>query len=209
MSPELTEKTKFLDKNMNLPTPLFVLQSVVSQCTACPALVESRKQTVFGEGNPDAEIMFVGESPGRHEDDQGRPFVGEAGKLLDGIIRACGWNRIDVYICNTINCRPPNNRTPTSEEISNCRGFLDKQIELVNPDYIILLGSVATQSILGTPVSQARGRMHMYNGRHVVATWHPASILYKQTESEVLDRKREVWNDMKIFLEFRKNALIS
>lgn len=203
---QASEDANFLRKKANPATSLCVLDEQVRTCAACPALVKSRTKTVFGEGNPNASVMFIGEGPGRNEDEQGRPFVGEAGKLLDGIIQACGWKRSEVYIANTVKCRPPNNRVPTQEEAANCRGFIDRQIEIINPDYIVMLGSTATQNLLGMPVSQARGSWHAYKGIPVIATWHPASILYKQSDAEMLQAKREVWSDMKLLLEKWKNS---
>ena len=205
--PDLVDVLQACLRRFSHKTNLAVLRNEVAACTSCPSLVACRSKTVFGEGNPHSEVMFIGEGPGRTEDEQGRPFVGEAGRLLTAIINACGWKRSQVYITNVVMCRPPNNRVPTAQEVANCRPFVDGQIRVVDPDFLVLLGSTATQALLGMPVSEARGRLHVYDGRNVVATWHPASVLYKETDAAILQAKREIWEDMKILLEFRKKDL--
>ena len=115
------------------------MRDEVSECVRCPQLCYSRNQSVFGDGNPMARVMFIGEAPGRDEDKEGKPFVGRSGKLLNNILKACGWKREDVYIANVAKCRPPNNRVPDPEEIDNCSGYLKKQIEVINPEYIVCL----------------------------------------------------------------------
>ena len=137
------------------------LAGVVSKCQRCTELAERRKQTVFGVGNPDARVMFIGEAPGADEDQQGEPFVGAAGQLLNKIIEACGWKREDIYICNILRCRPPGNRNPRPQEAANCREFLDAQIQIVQPEYIVCWGTVAAQNLLNEtrPVGQLRGAM--------------------------------------------------
>ncbi len=129
---------------------LRILASRVAQCTRCAELSETRTQTVFGVGNPEAKLMFLGEAPGADEDRQGEPFVGAAGQLLNRILEACKLNRSDVYICNILRCLPPGNRTPAPEEAANCREYLDGQIEVIDPDYIVCLGSVAAKNLLGS-----------------------------------------------------------
>jgi len=174
---------------------LTVLQEEVSKCVKCTALKNTRTQTVFGIGNPNADLLFLGEAPGREEDKQGVPFVGRAGELLDNIIKACEWSREDVYICNIIKCRPPENRNPYEQEAKNCRSFLDQQIELVKPKIIVCLGKVAINYLLGKdmtiPVGVSRGSWHKYNGIKVRSTYHPAYLLRNP------DAKKDTWEDMK------------
>jgi uracil-DNA glycosylase family 4 len=167
------------------------LEAVAKQCTQC-RLHRGRTHVVFGVGNPHAELMFVGEAPGRDEDLQGEPFVGRAGQLLTRIIEAIGMKRRDVYIANVIKCRPPNNRNPEEDEISRCEPYLIRQIALVKPQLIVALGTFAAQTLLKTklPISQLRGRFHTYQGVRVMPTFHPAFLLRNP------ERKRAVWEDM-------------
>ncbi len=167
------------------------LDTVAQQCTDC-RLHRGRTHVVFGVGNPHAELMFVGEAPGRDEDLQGEPFVGRAGQLLTRIIEAIGLKRQDVYIANVIKCRPPNNRNPEADEISRCEPYLIRQIALVKPRLIVALGTFAAQTLLQTrlPISQLRGRFHTYQGVRLMPTFHPAFLLRNP------DRKRAVWEDM-------------
>jgi DNA polymerase len=167
------------------------LEAAAKQCTQC-RLHQGRTHVVFGVGNPQAELMFVGEAPGRDEDLQGEPFVGRAGQLLTRIIEAIGMKRPDVYIANVIKCRPPNNRNPAEDEIARCEPYLIRQIELVQPRLIVALGTFAAQSLLKTrlPISQLRGRFHTYQGVRVMPTFHPAFLLRNP------ERKRAVWEDM-------------
>jgi len=167
------------------------LETVAQQCTAC-RLHRGRTQVVFGVGNAQAELMFVGEAPGRDEDLQGEAFVGRAGQLLTRIIEAIGMKRQDVYITNVIKCRPPNNRNPEADEISRCEPYLIRQIALVKPRLIVALGTFAAQTLLKTklPISQLRGRFHTYQGVRVMPTFHPAFLLRNP------ERKRAVWEDM-------------
>ena len=139
--------------------------------------------------------LFIGEAPGREEDKQGKPFVGKAGQLLDNILKACKWERQDVFIANVIKCRPPQNRVPKPEEIANCSGFLEKQIEVVNPEYIVCLGSVASNAIVGIPVSQARGKWFNYKHHKVICTYHPAYLLRNK------EAKKLVWDDLSLLLQ--------
>jgi len=163
----------------------------VTQCTQC-RLHRGRTHVVFGVGNPRADLMFVGEAPGREEDLQGEPFVGRAGQLLTRIIEAIGLTRRDVYIANVIKCRPPNNRNPQEDEIARCEPYLVRQIELIKPKLIVALGTFAAQPFLQTnlPISQLRGRFHDYHGVRVMPTFHPAFLLRNP------ERKRAVWEDM-------------
>jgi uracil-DNA glycosylase family 4 len=177
---------------------LKVLAQEVSQCTRCAALASTRTQTVFGSGEPGVEICFIGEAPGADEDAQGLPFVGAAGQLLTKIILACGFKREEVYICNTLKCRPPGNRTPLPDESANCRGFLQRQLELVNPKFIVALGASAATGLLNTTqaLGKLRGRFHDYQGIPVVVTYHPAYLLPHRNPA----KKADVWEDMKMLL---------
>lgn len=175
---------------------LAIVQREVAKCTRCDVLAATRTQTVFGVGNPEARLCFLGEAPGADEDRQGEPFVGRAGQLLTRIIEACTLKREDVYILNVLKCRPPDNRNPTREEATNCRGFLDRQLEIIKPEYICCLGSVAAQALLDTtaPIGRLRGKFHDYEGIPVLCTYHPAYLLRNPSA------KRQVWDDMKILM---------
>jgi uracil-DNA glycosylase family 4 len=177
----------------------------VRVCTKCPHLASSRTQTVFGVGNPDAEIMFVGEAPGADEDAQGEPFVGKAGQLLTRIIQTMGFARGDVYIANILKCRPDmpagsfGNRPPTPVEMETCRSYLIEQIEIIQPKVLVALGAAAVEGLLGTrgTMRDLRGRWHSYQGTPLMITYHPAYLLRNQAPSE----KRKVWEDMLLVLE--------
>jgi uracil-DNA glycosylase family 4 len=175
---------------------LAMLAQEITTCNRCPELFSTRTQTVFGVGPIDPEVCFVGEAPGADEDAKGEPFVGRAGQLLDRIIAACGFRREEVYICNTIKCRPPNNRTPSPDERGNCRSYFDQQIALVNPRYIVCLGATAAQSVLGTTlgINKLRGSMHRFGDIPVLCTFHPAYLLRDES------KKKECWDDMKMLL---------
>lgn len=176
---------------------LQILSDEVKNCFECPDLVSNRTQTVFGVGNPDPRLCFMGEAPGAEEDVQGEPFVGAAGKLLTRIIEACKMSRDEVYILNTIKCRPPNNRNPADEECANCRSFLDAQLKILQPEFICCLGGIAAKHLLDTPLSvgRLRGKLHRYGNANVVVTYHPAYLLRNP------DAKRQVWNDMKFLMK--------
>ena len=177
----------------------------VRGCTKCPHLACSRTQTVFGVGNPDAELMFIGEAPGADEDRQGEPFVGRAGQLLTRIIETMGFAREEVYIANILKCRPDTaagsfgNRPPTQVEMQTCRPYLIEQIEIIQPKVLVALGAVAVEGLLGTrgTMRELRGRWHSYNGTPLMITYHPAYLLRNQAPSE----KRKVWEDMLQVLE--------
>jgi DNA polymerase len=166
-------------------------------CSLC-GLANGRKNVVFGVGAQDARLMFIGEAPGRDEDLQGQPFVGAAGQLLDKIIVAMGLARSDVYIANTVKCRPPQNRNPEPEELAACRPFLLHQVRLVAPEVIVLLGRVAMQAVLETDVAlgRMRGKFHDWNGIPVRCTYHPAYLLRKPED------KGKAWEDMQAVMEF-------
>ena len=176
---------------------LTVLQNEVAGCEACPELVANRSQTVFGIGTATPRLCFLGEGPGADEDRSGEPFVGAAGQLLNKIIGACKMKREDVYILNTVKCRPPGNRNPSEIELSNCWGFAQRQLEILQPEFICCLGSVAARTILQTKMSvgKMRGQFFSYRGSRVVVTYHPAYLLRNP------DAKRKVWDDMKMLLK--------
>jgi uracil-DNA glycosylase family 4 len=162
-------------------------------CTRCKLHTLGRRQVVFGVGNPNADLMFVGEAPGADEDIQGEPFVGRAGQLLTKIIEAIGMARSDVYIANLIKCRPPQNRNPEPDEVDQCEPFLFRQIETIKPKVIVALGKFAAQSLLKTtdPITRIRGREYKYRDAILMPTYHPAYLLRNPSS------KREVWEDMK------------
>jgi DNA polymerase len=170
----------------------------LGECTRCP-LGEGRNQIVFGDGNPDAALMFIGEGPGKEEDRQGLPFVGRAGELLTQMIeRGLEIPRSEVYICNIVKCRPPNNRTPRPDEVSTCKPFLDGQIEAVKPRTIVALGRPATSLLLGRDIaiSRVRGTWHEYRGIPLMPTFHPAFLLRQYTNQN----RTAVWEDLKAAL---------
>ncbi len=175
---------------------LTALAARVSQCTRCHELATTRKQTVFGVGNPNARVMFIGEAPGADEDEQGEPFVGRAGQLLTKIIIACGWTREVLYICNILRCRPPNNRPPAPEEAHNCREYLNGQIAIVDPEYIVCWGSTAAQNLLASEetIGKLRGRFYTHGRAKVLCTYHPSYLLRNP------EAKKPVWEDMKILM---------
>ena len=172
------------------------IRSDLGECQRC-RLARERNKIVFGDGNPGAKLVFVGEGPGFKEDQQGKPFVGAAGELLTRIIQAINLTRNRVYICNVIKCRPPENRNPRPDEIDTCLPFLERQIEAIRPDYICALGTFAAQTLLNTtvPISRLRGRFHNYKGIKVLPTYHPAYLLRNP------EKKRDVWEDMKMLMK--------
>jgi DNA polymerase len=173
------------------PETLEDIRADLGDCTRCP-LSQTRTHIVFGEGAPDARLMFIGEGPGGEEDRCGRPFVGAAGQLLTKIITAMNLSRETVYIANIVKCRPPGNRTPEPGEVKACLPFLKRQLAAVEPQVICALGSVAARTLLGTetPISRLRGRFHEFLGVPVMPTFHPAFLLRNP------ERKRDVWNDV-------------
>jgi len=162
-----------------MPTELERLAAEAATCTRCP-LHETRTQVVFGEGSPTAELMFVGEAPGYHEDRQGRPFVGPSGQLLNRLLGGIGLRREDVYICNVLKSRPPRNRDPQPEEIAACRYWLDAQVRLVDPKVVVTLGNFAAKTLLDTTtgITRLRGRTYPFQGRVLLPTFHPAAALH-------------------------------
>ena len=177
------------------PPTMSEVRGELGECTRCK-LHRHRTQIVFGVGNPKARLVFVGEAPGADEDAQGEPFVGRAGQLLTKIIHAMGMQREDVYICNIIKCRPPNNRTPESDEILACQPFLLKQLQAIGPQFICALGGPATQTLLRTkePISRLRGKFYDFHGIPLLPTYHTAFLLRNPHE------KKTVWEDMKFLL---------
>ena len=172
------------------------IREEIGDCTRCK-LHEGRTNLVFGEGSPKAKLVFVGEGPGRDEDQQGRPFVGRAGKLLTKIIEAMGLTREQVYICNVVKCRPPQNRTPEPDEMSTCEQFLFKQIRFIKPEVIACLGATAAQSMLKTKKSlgSLRGRFHSYGSSKLMVTYHPAALLRNA------GFRKPLWDDMQVVMK--------
>lgn len=170
---------------------LAALAGTAAGCTRC-RLSEGRNKVVFGSGNPDADLMLIGEGPGAEEDRQGLPFVGPAGELLTRIIQAIEMRREDVYIANVVKCRPPGNRDPEPDEAAACRGYLERQIELVRPRIIVALGRVAAQALLGndSPIGRMRGQWYQVKGVPTMVTYHPAALLRNSA------LKRPTWEDM-------------
>ncbi len=175
---------------------LAAIRADIGDCTRCKLHRMGRRQVVFGVGNPDAELMFVGEAPGADEDLLGIPFVGRAGQLLTKMIEAMGYARDDVYIANVIKCRPPENRNPDPDEVETCEPFLFQQIAAIRPKVIVALGSFAAKTLLRTqsPISRLRGRVYEYQGAKLVPTFHPSYLL------RTPGQKREAWEDLKLAL---------
>jgi uracil-DNA glycosylase family 4 len=168
-----------------------MLQAEVANCTKC-ALCATRTRTVFGSGNKQADWMLVGEAPGQQEDEQGLPFVGNAGLLLTEMLRAIGLNREEVYITNILKCRPPNNRDPDADEAESCNNYLQRQQKLIQPKIILAIGRIAAQTLLKTdePLARLRGKVHTFNNTPVVVVYHPAYLLRSLAE------KRKAWQDL-------------
>ena len=184
----------------NLPDDLDAMREIVRNCRSC-RLCQSRQNTVFGEGNPHAQLMFIGEGPGADEDASGRPFVGAAGQLLDKMITAMQFARQEVYIANIVKCRPPHNRNPEPDEAASCIGYLKKQIDLIKPECIVLLGAVASKFLLEKRegVNKLRGNWMEYNGIPLMVTFHPSYLLRNP------DAKRDAWSDLqKVMAKFGK-----
>src|SRR5215813_6593648 len=176
--------------------PLADVRAELGNCTRCK-LHPTRKNIVFGVGNPDAELVFIGEAPGANEDIQGEPFVGDAGQLLTRMIEAMGYRRDEVYIANILKCRPPGNRNPEPDEIESCEPFLKKQLAALRPRVIVALGKFAAQWLTGKPdaaISALRGKWHRYEGIPVMPTYHPAYLL------RTPGQKRAVWEDLQLVM---------
>ncbi len=177
------------------------LRREIGDCDRC-RLSEGRKNIVFGEGNPDARLMFIGEAPGREEDIQARPFVGDAGKLLTRLIEKMGLSREEVYIGNIVKCRPPQNRDPEEDEMATCSVFIDRQIRIISPKIIVSLGRISSQTLMSTkvPISKLRGRFFEYKDIPVMPTFHPAYLLRNPKD------KWLVWEDVQKVMERLKES---
>jgi DNA polymerase len=180
---------------------LKALREEIGDCRRCK-LSQGRRNIVFGEGSHDAVLMFIGEAPGREEDIQARPFVGDAGKLLTRLIEKMGFRREDVYIGNIVKCRPPLNRDPEEDEIGTCLQFIRRQVEIIAPRVIVSLGRISAQTLIGTktPITRLRGRFYEYNGVPLMATFHPAYLLRNPKE------KWAVWEDARKVMERLKEV---
>jgi uracil-DNA glycosylase family 4 len=187
-----TAKPSFFKPSITISGSLDEIRATLGDCTRCKLSTE-RKNIVYGVGNPKADLVIVGEAPGRDEDLQGEPFVGAAGQLLTDILLAIGLSRADVYICNVIKCRPPNNRPPEEDEIETCSPFVQAQIAAIQPKLICTLGKFATQTLLGVnrSITSMRGNFQDYKGIPLMPTFHPAYLLRNP------DAKKDVWEDMK------------
>ena len=176
---------------------LRVIREDLGDCTRCRLHQQGRKQIVFGVGNPKADLMFIGEAPGADEDQQGEPFVGRAGQLLNNMIKAMGLQRGDVYIANIIKCRPPGNRTPERDECDTCSPFLMRQIAVIRPKVIVALGAIAAKTLLAinAPMAELRGRWYDFRGTKMAVTYHPAFLLRDPRQ------KKEAWKDLQIVMK--------
>lgn len=186
------------------PDTLERIGKELGDCQRCK-LSATRKNLVFGVGNPHARLVFVGEGPGGDEDLQGEPFVGEAGRMLNRIITAMGLTREEVYICNVIKCRPPGNRDPQGDEIAACSPFMLRQVKAIGPEVIVALGKFAAQTLLGTkePITRLRGRFHDFHGIPLMPTFHPSYLLHRQGEGDK-SSFWQVWDDMTQVLRLLK-----
>lgn len=188
-----------------------ILMREVLPCQLCPHLAQSRKQVVFGHGNLNADLMFIGEAPGVEEDEQGQPFVGKAGQLLNRMIKAMGLNREDVYIANILKCRPDTpgqafgNRKPTPEEMERCKPYLLRQVEIIRPKVIVALGATALQGLFGDPnesITRSRGKWRSFRDIPLMPTYHPSYLLHKESiPDQAIIEKRKVWEDMLSVME--------
>ena len=199
------EKTGRVQKEIKIKTQnrkpdLSNICDDMADCQLCN-LGKTRKNLVFGDGNPQAKIVFVGEAPGADEDEQGLPFVGRAGQLLTKIIEAMGLTRKEVFICNILKCRPPQNRNPLPEEIAACEPFLKQQLKVISPQIICALGTFAAKTLLKTdvPISVLRGRFHHYEGIKLMPTYHPAYLLRNPAA------KKTVWEDVQLIMKELQN----
>jgi len=176
---------------------LRLIREDIGDCTRCKLHLQGRKQIVFGVGNPNADLMFIGEAPGADEDIKGEPFVGRAGQLLTNMIKAMGLQREDVYIANIIKCRPPGNRTPERDECDTCAPFLMRQIDAVRPKVIVALGAIAAKTLLAVsaPMSELRGRWFDFRGTKLAVTYHPAFLLRDPRQ------KKETWKDLQMVMK--------
>jgi DNA polymerase len=192
VSSAVGKEPQSIETHAALEETLDTIRTDLGDCRRC-GLAVSRTELVYGVGNPNARLVLVGEAPGREEDAKGEPFVGEAGRLLDKILLAMGMQREEVYICNVLKCRPPNNRDPQPEEVATCEAFLIRQVAAIRPQVIVGLGRFAVHCLLKTraPISRLRGEWQNYQGIPMMPTYHPAYLLRNP------DGKRDVWEDMK------------
>lgn len=198
MSPPAVEETDQPAPSEDPAAALAIVAQEVAACTRCAELASSRTQTVFGVGNPSARLVFLGEAPGADEDRQGEPFVGRAGKLLTDIVQSgMGLKREEIYILNILRCRPPGNRNPLPDEAAHCREYLDRQLDIIRPEFICCLGAVAAQNLLNTTdtIGSMRGRVLDYQGIKVVCTYHPAYLLRNPAA------KKSTWEDIQLLMK--------
>jgi uracil-DNA glycosylase family 4 len=199
--PALAVEEESLPKPKSQPadhaTALRVIREDLGDCTRCRLHQQGRKQIVFGTGDPNADLVFIGEAPGADEDEQGEPFVGRSGQLLTNMIKAMGLRREDVYIANIIKCRPPGNRTPERDECDTCSPFLMRQIEAIRPKALVALGAVAAKSLLAinAPMSELRGRWYDFRGTKLAVSYHPAFLLRDPRQ------KKETWKDLQMVMK--------
>ncbi len=181
--------------------PWDLLQLDVANCTKC-TLCETRTRTVFGTGNKNADWLLIGEAPGQHEDEQGKPFVGNAGQLLTEMLRAMGLSRETVFITNIIKCRPPRNRDPHVDEVQSCNAYLQQQLAIIQPKIILAVGRIAAQTLLNTdmPLAGLRGKVHNLNNTPLVVVYHPAYLLRSLSE------KRKAWQDLQLAMQTIKKS---
>jgi uracil-DNA glycosylase family 4 len=199
LSPVIPDMTKndMPKKSSDPVSALRLIREDIGDCTRCRLHKQGRKQIVFGVGNPKAELMFIGEAPGADEDEQGEPFVGRAGQLLNNMIKAMGLRREDVYIANIVKCRPPGNRTPERDECETCSPFLFRQIGVIKPKVIVALGAVAAKTLLAVSSSMAelRGRWYDFRNTKLAVTYHPAFLLRDPRQ------KKEAWKDLQMVMK--------
>ncbi|MGA9799347.1 MAG: uracil-DNA glycosylase [Terriglobales bacterium] len=202
--PVVTEKEQLIEistkPESSFADPAQGLRAIredIGDCTRCRLAKQGRKQIVFGVGNPRAELMFIGEAPGADEDQQGEPFVGRAGQLLNNMIKAMGLRREDIYIANIIKCRPPGNRTPERDECETCSPFLMRQIATIKPKVLVALGAVAAKTLLAinAPMSELRGKWYDFRGTKLAVTYHPAFLLRDPRQ------KKEAWKDLQMVMK--------
>jgi DNA polymerase len=196
--PELIDISTSPESSISDPVEaLRAIREDIGDCTRCRLAKQGRKQIVFGVGNPRAELMFIGEAPGADEDQQGEPFVGRAGQLLNNMIKAMGLQREEIYIANIIKCRPPGNRTPERDECETCSPFLMRQIATVKPKAIVALGAIAAKTLLAinAPMSELRGKWYDFRGTKLAVTYHPAYLLRDPRQ------KKETWKDLQMVMK--------
>jgi DNA polymerase len=195
--PPMPQSNAALATRTDRTSALRLIREEIGDCTRCRLHKQGRKQIVFGVGNPNADLMFIGEAPGADEDEQGEPFVGRAGQLLNNMIKAMGLRREDVYIANIIKCRPPSNRTPERDECETCSPFLMQQIKAISPKAIVALGAVAAKTLLAVnaPMSELRGHWYDFRGTKLAVTYHPAFLLRDPRQ------KKEAWKDLQMVMQ--------